>query len=101
MNCTLDGSFTRRIGPICSKAARQCCNSADDRDLEVAQYISDLMIEFGGRLDSSIQVVGAQVPQEELQAYKRAVGKVLGEMLLEIMNPLYRVHPSLKPHGLE
>jgi hypothetical protein len=68
---------------------------------EVAQHISDLMIEFGGRLDSSIQVVAGRCSQEELQVYKRAVGKVLGEMLLEIMNPLYRVHPSLKPQGLE
>ena len=71
------------------------------KDLEVAQYISDLMIEVGGRLDSSVQVVARKCPQEESQAYKRAVGNVLGEMLLQIMNPLYRVHPSLKPHGLE
>jgi len=26
---------------------------------------------------------------------------VMGEMLLEVMNPLYREHPDLKPAGLD
>jgi len=30
-----------------------------------------------------------------------AAAKVMGEMLLEVMNPLYREHPELKPEGLD
>lgn len=33
--------------------------------------------------------------------YRLAVAKVLGEMLLEVMNPLYAEHPDLKCAGLE
>lgn len=71
------------------------------RDAEVARQISDLMIEFSSRLDSSIATVKERCAPEEFEIYRRGVGRVLGEMLLEVMNPLYAEHPSLKPPGLD
>lgn len=68
---------------------------------EVARQISDLMIEFGRRLDASVALVRDRGTPEEFQAYRRAVGKVMADMLLEIMNPLYAKHPNLKPTGLK
>jgi hypothetical protein len=50
-------------------------------------------------LDKSVALVRDECSAEELKIYRRAVGKVLGEMLLEIMQPLYAKHPSLKPPG--
>jgi hypothetical protein len=35
-----------------------------------------------------------------LHIYRRAVGKIMGEVLLEVLNPLYAKHPTLKPPGL-
>jgi len=55
------------------------------------------MIEFSGRLDGSIATVREQCSPEEFAAYRRAVGRIMGEMLLEVLNPLYAEHPSLKP----
>jgi len=71
------------------------------RNIKVARQISDLMVDFSGRLDASILTVQEQCSPEEFQVYRRAVARVLGEMLLEIMNPLYAEHPSLRPPGLE
>lgn len=71
------------------------------QDTIVARRISDLMIEFSGRLDKSILMVKEHCPSEEFETYRRAVGHILGEMLLEVMNPLYAEHPSLKPRGLD
>jgi hypothetical protein len=68
---------------------------------EVAQQISDLMIEFGGRLNASVALVRDHGTSEELQVYRQAAGKVMADMLLEIMNPLYAKHPKLKPVGLK
>jgi hypothetical protein len=67
------------------------------RNTAVARQISELMIEVSGRLDSSIVKVKTQCSSEEFEAYKRAVGRILGEVLLEVLNPLYAEHPSLKP----
>jgi hypothetical protein len=71
------------------------------RDVHVAQRISDLRIEFQGRLNNSIFVVEEKCSFEEFKAYRLAVGKIMGEMLLEVLNPLYAEHPSIKPPELE
>lgn len=34
---------------------------------------------------------------EEFRAYLRAIGSVIAEMLLEIMNPMYAEHLALMP----
>ncbi len=51
---------------------------------EVARQISELMLEFGNRLDLSVHAVAHSCPDPELQTYKQAVGKVPGEVLLEV-----------------
>jgi hypothetical protein len=71
------------------------------RDAAVARRISDLMIEISGRLDTSIANVRDQCSSEEFQAYRRAVGGILGEILLEVLNPLYAEHPALKPPEMD
>jgi hypothetical protein len=71
------------------------------KDSVIAQQVSDLMVEFGGRLNDSIIVVQEQCSPEEFKAYRLAVAKIMAEMLLEVMNPLYAQHPSIKPPELE
>lgn len=63
----------------------------------VAAEISQLMIDYGAKLDASVTLVKAQCSNEEFGAYRKAVGKVMADMLFEIMNPLYEKHPDLKP----
>jgi hypothetical protein len=71
------------------------------KDEKVAQQISDLMVEFQSRLNSSVIAVKEKCPSEELRAYRLAVGHIMAEMLLEVLNPLYAEHPSLKPSELD
>jgi len=67
---------------------------------DVARSISDLMVDCSARLDASVALVMENCTADEFKTYRRAVGKVMGEILLEIMNPIYERHPELKPHGL-
>ena len=67
---------------------------------KIAEEISKLMLEFGARLDASVALVKDNCTAEELQLYRRAVGEIMGAMLLDIMNPLYEKHPRLKPEQL-
>jgi hypothetical protein len=71
------------------------------KDFLIAQQVSDLMIEFQGRLNDSITAVQEQCSPEEFKAYRLAVAKIMAETLLEVMNPLYAQHPSIKPPELE
>lgn len=64
---------------------------------EVAKVISDLMIDCGGKLDESVSMVRDNCSPEEFRMYRTAIGKVMGEILLEVLNPLYKLHPDIKP----
>jgi hypothetical protein len=68
---------------------------------EVATEIIDLMIEFGDRLNQSVALVKDNCSEDELVSYRSVVGKLMGSMLLDIMNPIFDKHPDLKPDKLE
>jgi hypothetical protein len=71
------------------------------RNISVAQQVSDLMIEFSARIERSILTVQENCSPEEFKTYRLAAAKILAEMLLEVMNPLYTEHPDLKPAGMD
>ena len=67
---------------------------------EVAAEISKLMLDIGARLDQSLELVQAKEGAEAFERYRAVVATIMGEMLLEVMNPLYGKHPELKPAEL-
>jgi hypothetical protein len=67
----------------------------------IAREISELMLDVGKRLDKSVALVLANCSEAEFETYRQAVGAVLAEMLLDILNPLYVEHPLLKPPELQ
>jgi hypothetical protein len=67
---------------------------------ETAQQISLLMLEFSAKLNESVELVAAEGDANDTKYYKTIVGKLMGEMLIEIMNPIYKEHPDLKPPQL-
>ena len=70
-------------------------------NVEVARRISDEMLDYSRRIDESVAFVRDGCSVEEFKAYRLAAGKVLGEIYLEVLIPLYRKHPELKPAGLK
>jgi len=70
-------------------------------DKKTAKSISDLMLDCGRRIDDSINAVNENCTPEEFQAYRRAAGKVMGSILIEVLNPLYEAHPDIKPSEMK
>src|SRR5689334_8650323 len=52
-------------------------------DKAIAKQVSALMLEYGAKLDESINLVMAHCTEEEFKRYRRSVGHILGHMLLE------------------
>lgn len=71
------------------------------QDKAIASQISTLMLEYGAKLNASASEVQTKVSEEEFHAYRRAIGRIMGVMLLDIMNPIYEKHPELKPPQLD
>lgn len=67
---------------------------------DVAEEISQLMIKYAEKLNASVSLVKEKSSVEEFATYRKAVGKIMGEMLFEVMNPLYEMRPDLKPKEL-
>jgi hypothetical protein len=70
-------------------------------EVTVAAQISKLMLDITQRLDESVATVQETCSPEEFTVYRTAVGRILGEVLLEVLNPLYSRHPTLRPPGFE
>lgn len=68
---------------------------------KVAKQVSDLMLDYSQRIDRSIAVVEDNCNPDEFKAYRLAAGKILAEIYLEVLTPLYQKHPELKPHGMK
>jgi hypothetical protein len=69
-------------------------------DKDVAKQISDLMIDLSQKIDDSIRLVQEKCPENDFKAYRSAAARVLGSAFLDVMTPIYQLHPSLKPEGL-
>lgn len=70
-------------------------------DRNLASEVSAVMLEYGARLNGLVAQALTTCPDPEFQKFRRAVGVVMGDMLLEIMNPLYARHPDIKPEQLK
>jgi hypothetical protein len=70
-------------------------------DQAVARGVSDLMLDIGERLNASLIEVQAKCNTVEAVRYHEVVDRIMGEIFVEVMNPIYAKHPELKPDELE
>jgi hypothetical protein len=59
-----------------------------------------LMFEIGAALDRSTADVRATESADDFKTYVRFVGKVMTDVLLEVINPVCAQYPDLKPTQL-
>ena len=69
------------------------------KDREAASKVLASGFEASGILDQSIHHVIASGTPDQVTAYKRAVGKVMAEILFQILNPVLHEFPDLAPNG--
>jgi hypothetical protein len=66
-------------------------------DPEIAKQVSRLMLDLFRQVDESLANVRERCPSDEVRAYQTATGRVAGAIVMDVLEPLYRVHPELKP----
>ena len=66
-----------------------------------AKKIVDLMVRLGGELNSSLLEVQQSCNEVEFTQYRKSIAHIMGYMLVEIINPIVRDYPDLKPSELE
>lgn len=66
-------------------------------DSATAKQISELMLDLFRRVDESVAMVKKACSPEETATYQKAAGRVAGPIVMDVLEPLYKEHPSLKP----
>lgn len=69
-------------------------------DNNLASKVSELILDANRILNDAVSLVVENGSVDEAKEFRLAVGQVSGELLLGILNPLYRKHPELTPPGL-
>lgn len=69
-------------------------------DKETARKIIAFMGQCSETINESIILVQQQCSDSECKAYRKACGKVLGEILCEVLVPIFDEHPDLKRDAL-
>jgi hypothetical protein len=70
-------------------------------DKMIAGAISGVMLDTGKTLNASLTQVQENCSAAEFERYRRIVARIMGEILVEVMNPIYATHPELKPDELK
>lgn len=65
-----------------------------------AIQVSNRILEVNRLLNEVVALTEKESPLDEVNYIKRVVGYALGELLLEIANPIYKTHPDIKPDQL-
>jgi hypothetical protein len=65
-----------------------------------AAVISQAAEQFLGELSHAFELARTSLSPEEFERLKQAVGTVVGTLEIELLWPLYKLHPRLEPEHL-
>jgi hypothetical protein len=68
---------------------------------KVAEELISVMLECGRKIDDSIAFVEENSSTKDFHIYRKSASKIMGTMLIEIMNPIVSEFPELKPDELQ
>jgi hypothetical protein len=71
------------------------------RDEETAKRILELFLSINGQMNDAIASVEHRTSPEEYKAFKRGVGHVIYEVFEQVVEPICKQHPSLRPPEME
>lgn len=68
---------------------------------EVASQVLDLALEYSTKLNELVSFLQVHADEEDFRKYRLAIGRVMGETLRQIINPIVEEHEDLRPLGLQ
>ena len=66
-----------------------------------AEQIVKILLECSASLNNSISIVKLNSDKDETEKYRRMVGKIMGLILIEFLNPTFQKFPELKPDDFD
>jgi hypothetical protein len=67
---------------------------------QAAKEVCEFVLKASGDLDESVAFVRDNCSEAEFVAYRESIGKVMNDLWLMILKPIYNEHPDLEPEEL-
>ena len=64
---------------------------------QTAKQIAEELTLIVNKFNDIVLLAQKQCPKEEFEFCRMAIGKVLGEMTLELLDPFFEKYPAVKP----
>jgi hypothetical protein len=64
---------------------------------DMAEKTMQVAMQSNFILDSYLNYLKENLEEKEFQAYCKKFGKIMGETLFQVLNPIWEEHPELKP----
>ena len=71
------------------------------KNREVAAELSNRILKVSGAINDAIILVQESCPADEFNEFRRAMGRLLDQVYVLGLEPLYEAHPDIAPPELE
>ena len=69
-------------------------------NIQEAEELSILLMQISGKLDQSVRFVLDKDTNSNFETYRLNVGKIMGELYLDMLRPLWDRYPELLPEDM-
>jgi hypothetical protein len=66
-----------------------------------ARKVEKTMRKCSASLNESIRLVMDTCPEAEFKAYRKTLGRIMGAIYLDVMQPIHQRFPDLEPEELK
>ena len=70
-------------------------------ELETARRLSELLLMQVHQLDDELASIQSACTQNDFELARQMIGKIMGVIYLDALYPVFLLHPSLRPEGID
>lgn len=70
-------------------------------DVQTAKVLSELYLRHAREQDRLLEEIQKEFAVDDFKQARALVGKVMGAIYLDALQPLFVQHPSLRPKGID
>jgi hypothetical protein len=68
---------------------------------QLAAKVTRRLLRIGAELDQTLMIIKTKGSPKDVRRFRPAIGKAMGELYAEIIEPILEEHPSLIPRDWE
>lgn len=92
----------KSIVKLTSKINRKVSYASTPKEtFTLNQYISTELLRISREINQTLCTIKDNCDEKEFKVFRRAFGRVMGYLYLDILGPIYKEHPTLTPDELK